>query len=362
MPDVVKVRPLVSVVMPVHNEAEHIREVLSSVFTQSCSTYSLELLVVDGESNDGTSEILQEVAGSNSSLKVLSNPRQKTPFAFNIGLQHAQGEYVCIFGAHTAYDSDYIAVCLEELKNRDAVGCGGRVLTTAANASLRARLIAAAVGSSFGTSRRSFRNHPEGYADTVNYPVYIRQAVLELGGYDEELHRNQDIDLNQRLRARGYRLYMTWKTGCRYFVQGTIRQLMRYGWHNGYWNFISLKKNRRAHALYHFIPAIFMAAFLVTGLMAFVSLFLPLPNHYWYASPFALLLVSYGSAALLASKNSNCNVPWYTRVFLPIMFFALHAPYGLGTLWALAKNAKSPSLVNGLKSMRKVDGSSVTNS
>jgi succinoglycan biosynthesis protein ExoA len=265
-----------------------------------------------------------------------------TPLAFNIGLKHARGEYICIFGAHTAYDQDYIAVCLSEMKAQGAVGCGGRVLTTPANSSLQARLVAAALGTPFGTSSKSFRNHPEGYADNVNYPVFVRSAVMELGGYDEHLYRNQDIDLNQRLRARGHKLYMTWKTSSRYFVQPTVSALSKYGWKTGYWNIISLRKNSSAHSLYHFVPAIFVLASILTSAMAGAGLYLPAHDRVWASLPLALLLGAYFGVALLVSCLAAMRKRWLAGLLLPPVFLSLHASYGMGTLWALLCNAKSP--------------------
>jgi len=132
---------LVSVILPVYNEAAHIEEVVLSILNQSHPNFDLEIVVIDGKSTDGTLDKLQRIADSNPAVRLLVNERRKTPFAFNMGLTYARGEYACIFGAHTAYDPDYIYTCLQELKARDAVGCGGRVITTAANASLQAKLV-----------------------------------------------------------------------------------------------------------------------------------------------------------------------------------------------------------------------------
>jgi succinoglycan biosynthesis protein ExoA len=335
-------RPLVSVIMPVYNEAAHIAQVVRSLLNQSSPNFDLEILTIDGKSTDGTYEILLQLAASDPRVRLLVNERRKTPFAFNIGLKNAKGEFVCIFGAHTAYDPDYITTCLEELKARDAVGCGGRVLTTAANQSLAARLVAACLGSSFGTSSKSFRNHPEGYADTVNYPVYVRSALVEIGGYDEELYRNQDNDLNQRLRAQGQRLYMTWQTSCKYFVQPTVTALLKYAWNTGFWNAISLKKNASAHALYHFVPAIFVVSSSGAALLAMAGLFLRAPYRLWASLPLLLLLGAYFGLALLVSLAASLRQRWFAGLLLPVVFFGLHVWYGAGTLWAFLSNAKSP--------------------
>ena len=346
MPAAPTSRPLVSIVMPVHNEAAHIASVVQSLLDQQRSGFDLEVLVIDSNSKDGTREILRRLAAANPAVRLLLNPQEKTPLAFNIGLREARGEYACIFGAHTVYDPDYIAVCLENLHQHDAVGCGGRVLTTAANSTLSARLVAAAVGSSFGTSRKSFRNHPEGFADTVNYPVYRRGPVMEAGGYDEQLHRNQDIDLNQRLRTRGHRLYMTWATSCRYFVQPTVRGLMAYAWKNGFWNAISLRRNAAAHALYHFIPGIFVLSIVSAALCFLMQFAVAPPYRYWFALPLGLVLLAYFGTASLVAAREAVRRRWPAGLLLPFVFFAFHIAYGLGILWALISNAQTPQLAD----------------
>src|SRR5712664_1371303 len=88
-------RPLVSVIMPVYNEAAHITQVVRSLLNQSSPDFDLEILTIDGPSNDGTYETLLQLAGADPRVRLLVNERRKTPFAFNIGLQNAKGEYVC---------------------------------------------------------------------------------------------------------------------------------------------------------------------------------------------------------------------------------------------------------------------------
>jgi glycosyltransferase involved in cell wall biosynthesis len=335
-------RLLVSVILAVLNEAAYIEQVIHSLLRQACPTFDLEILVVDGNSTDGTSDILKNIAHSHPAVRLLHNPQRMTPYAFNIGLDHARGEYVCIFGAHTKYNPDYIATCLAEMREHNATGCGGRVLTMPANSSLQARLVAAALGSAFGTSTKSFRNHREGYADTINYPVYLRAALVDIGGYDEQLFRNQDNDLNQRLRARGNCLYLTWKTSCQYFVQPTLALLLRYAWKTGYWNVISLKKNASAHGIYHFVPAIFVLACFLTSLFALFEVYLPLSHWVWAGLPLIVLLGTYFTAAFLASAATVVRQRWLGGVILPLVFLALHTSYGLGILWGLMCNATSP--------------------
>src|SRR5207245_11720416 len=106
-----------------------------------------------------------------------------------------------------------------------------------------AQLHAVTLSSPISSSGRSLRTARQGFADTIPYPVFRRQPLVELGGYNERLARNQDNDMNQRLRAAGHRLYLTWRTSCRYRAQPGPRELMRYACRNGYWNFLTDRKS-----------------------------------------------------------------------------------------------------------------------
>src|SRR5215467_12269520 len=127
--EAVNERPVVSVILAVFNEAGYIEKCMTSLLEQETPGFDLEILAVDGGSTDGTKDYLERIASTDSRVRVLHNERKRTPFAFNLGLREAKGDYVCIFGAHSAYAKDYISVCLKELLARDVLGCGGRLLT-----------------------------------------------------------------------------------------------------------------------------------------------------------------------------------------------------------------------------------------
>jgi hypothetical protein len=138
---------------------------------------------------------------------------------------------------------------------------------------------------------------------------------------------------------------MTWRTGCRYFVQPTVGKLTQYGWKTGYWNVISLKQNASAHGLYHFVPGIFVLSLQLTGLVALIAIVAHAPHQLWFTLPLILLLLSYFGSAIIMSLITALRGKWMAAMLLPPVFFALHVSYGTGTLWALARNAKSPDWV-----------------
>ncbi len=338
-------RILVSVILATYNEARFIESCLVSILGQQTRSpevgdFEIEVLAVDGMSDDGTRKILDRYAAGDPRLRVLTNERRRAPFAFNLGLQHAHGEYVCIFGAHSIYRDDYIAVCLGELMAHSAAGCGGRVVTVPAGRALGARLSAWAMSHPFGSSRKSFRTQSEGCVDTVNYPVLRREFVLAAGGYDEELTRNQDNDLNQKLRATGHVLWCTWKTQCLYFPKATVKGLMHYGFMNGYWNVISLRKNPASMAARHFVPLAFVLSLLVFGAVAALQVLLPAPYSLPALLPLAGLLGMHLSLGTGAALQVALRERSLGALCLPAVFLGFHCAYGYGTLSGFMSRAK----------------------
>jgi hypothetical protein len=216
-------------------------------------------------------------------------------------------------------------------------------MTCPANNSWQARLVALAFSHPFGSSSNSVRTQRAGFVDTIPYPLFRREVLLEVGGYDEALFRNQDNDMNQRLRARGHKLYLTDKTTAKLFGRPTIWSLMKYAYKSGFWNLITLRRNRAAMSLRHFVPFAFVIALLVGVVLACGSivvsqyrwllrlpLLAALSAHLGVGSFFALLEV--------VRKRDPLSL------LLPGAWCALHTAYGCGTLGALLSNCMPPAL------------------
>ena len=325
----------VSVIMPVRNEERFIEAALRSLQEQSTPGFLLEILVVDGMSEDKTCAKVVALAEKDPRIKVLRNPSRNTPAALNVGLRVAAGDYVCIMGAHAAYDRDYIAVCLQELVVRDAVGCSGKVVTAPADASLQARLVAWAARHPFASSSRSVRTQPEGYADTVPFPVMRKQALLDAGGYNEQLLRNQDNDMNQRLRALGFKLYVTGKTECRYYPRPNIKAFLKYAFLSGLWNALSLRENRASLGLRHLAPLAFVTVLLVLVAMQLGGSALTGVQPRLPALALGIILALH----LLIGALAGAETAWQERtpaaIWLAPLILAFHCAYGFGTLRGL---------------------------
>jgi glycosyltransferase involved in cell wall biosynthesis len=335
-------RPLVSVILAARNEHNYIGNTLESLLKQDADGFHFEILVIDGKSSDGTLEIARKLEETNPKIRVLINENQMTPSAFNLGLREARGDFVAILGAHAVYDRNYISACLAELRKTGAMACGGIVDTQPANSRLQAKLISWVLGNWFGSSSRSFRTRGEGLTDGVNFPVMVKQAALEVGGYDEQLHRNQDNDLNQRLRAHGHKLFVTAKTRCQYFSKPSIVSLLQYAFQNGMWNLISLRKNTKAMALRHFVPFCFVCSLWLSVVLWILTFFLSSTNHLLLAVPGLSILAAHLCCGIAASLQVSFRERSAAALLLSPLFLVFHLAYGMGTCWALLKRQGLP--------------------
>lgn len=327
----------ISIICPTLNEEKHIAAAIDSFTGQHLNGFELEILVVDGMSTDRTCAIVEDKMLSDPRISLLKNPNRKTPYAFNIGIQNATGDFIAILGAHSRYDADYLQVCHDELKRTGSAGCSGRIRLNIEGTGMQAFLVRWMQSSSFGVSSKSFKTLTEGYTEIINFPVYIRSVILETGGYDTNLHRNQDNDLNQRIVAKGYKLYQTAKTGCEYTPPQTLSRLFRYAYRNGFWNAKSMLLKPRSMKLHHVIPFIFVCSLIVPVTAGIAGIFLNstlLKQAAWISlfSFSAHLITGIIYAIRIAIKERKI-----IAMALPLLFLAFHVTYGWGTVMGFFK-------------------------
>lgn len=196
--------PRVSVIVPARNEERFIERCVESLLAQSLDG-ELEVIVADGDSDDRTAE-LAEAAGA----VVVANPERGIPQGLNRALAVARGETIVRFDAHAEMPPGYVAACLRALgEEPGAVNVGGwRVVSGSGPWGLAT---AAALASRFGVGNARIWREPAPAAprvdvDTVPLGCWPAEALRTAGGWNEEFARNEDFELNHRLRRRGGRI------------------------------------------------------------------------------------------------------------------------------------------------------------
>jgi succinoglycan biosynthesis protein ExoA len=320
----------VTIICPTFNEEKYIEQTLESFLAQTYKQANLEILIVDGGSSDDTRKIVNKYRNKYKHIRLLDNPHKITPHAFNIGIQEAKGDYIAILGAHTQYAPNYIEVCLEQLIATNSAGCTGRIIAISAYLNFSAQMCEWVTTSSFGVSGKSFRVMEEGYVHSVNFPVFKKSILQDLGGYNTTLMRNQDNDMNQRIIDAGHKLYCTWKTECFYRPPSSLSKLFSYAYRNGYWNAITWLVNPRSMKLHHFVPFFFCMSILM-------SLLLGIGECVWFKTCYLFsiaffIIVLHLVTGIIASIISNYRHFDIRKILLPFVFFIFHFSYGWGSL------------------------------
>ena len=199
--------PFISLVLPVRNEEKYIRACAESLFLQDYPKERMEVLFVDGCSTDRTVEILDSMRAEHPLLRVLQNPNRTVPYAMNVGILESRGEYIVRMDAHAEYARDYVSGCIRALQSVACDNAGGVCVTRGRG--YMGEAIAGALSTPFGVGNSMFRlDVRSGYVDTVPFGAFRRDLFDRIGLYDERLTRNQDNELNYRIRKNGGKIYL----------------------------------------------------------------------------------------------------------------------------------------------------------
>jgi glycosyltransferase involved in cell wall biosynthesis len=320
---------IVSVIIPTRNEAHFINRCLRSIFSSDFMPAGTEVIIVDGMSEDGTRQILADWERRQPALRVLDNPQRIVPTAMNIGVRAARGQWIIRMDAHSEYPADYLNRCLATSRLTGMDNIGGSVVTMPGSDSAQGRLVQALTTHPFGVGNSGFRvGARAGNADTVPFGCYRRDVFERIGLYDERLVRNQDYELNARLRMAGGSIWHDPGIHVRYYNQGTLNGLLRQALVTGQWNPWMWYVAPYSFAWRHAAPAAF-----VSGLLGSVLLLLVTPLLGWLTLGAAL--VPYFAAGVVASFQQSRRYGRWMFACLPILFFVYHIAYGLGEVWGV---------------------------
>ena len=318
---------IVSVVMPVYNEEKYIEKCIDSLLLQDYPTEKMEWIFVDGCSKDKTVELLKKYKDKYPDLiRIFNNPHKIVPYAMNIGIAESIGKYIVRLDAHADYATDYISKCVYYLENTDAENVGGVAETKASG--FMGRTIAKMLSSKFGVGNSQFRTNGEsGYVDTVPFGAFKREVFSKYGGYDERLVRNQDNEMNFRIRKNGGKIYLSNDIHLSYYCRESIKEISAMARKNGMWNIITMKLCPGSMGWRHFIPFLFVISIIGLGILGFIH------PAFWALLGAELLL--YLLLDVLFSIKQAANVKEF---FILIALFPIfHTQYGFGSMVGITK-------------------------
>lgn len=238
-----QVAPLVTVIVPAWNEESDIGGCIEAIGHQDHPSDRIQLVVVDGASDDGTVEELRRAAApfAFAEVVVATNPARRTSISLNAGLALAKGEYVARVDARSRIGPSYVSTCIGVLDTRSDVGVvGGAQVAQPRGGGLVEAGIARALRNPWATGLSRYRRSTSsGPSDTVWMGVFRTADLRFLGGWAEEVALNEDFDLNERFRARGLTVWFEACLRSRYLPRQTFgrlgRQYFYFGRVKGMW-------------------------------------------------------------------------------------------------------------------------------
>lgn len=186
--------PLISIILPVRNGAKTLQQTIESVLAQYFIDF--ELLAIDDGSDDGTLDILKSF--SDYRIKVIASTKLGQSQSRNLGLDRALGEYISFLDADDIWTRDKLSEQLQVLQKNpdvdvvyswtDCIDESGDWVRNGSHFSVEGDVQPYLVMTDF--------------IDTVSNPLVRRQALQDVGGFDESLAAAEDWDLWLRLSQK----------------------------------------------------------------------------------------------------------------------------------------------------------------
>lgn len=268
--------PSISVILPVLNEQSHLESSVRSILSQDYKGL-IEVILAIGPSKDKTLEIAERLASADSRVVLVENPTGKTAAGLNLALKQTMNPVVVRVDAHAEIPENYLSLIVEVLNKTGAVNVGG--VMAAVGKTTFEKSVAGAMRSAFGVGASRF--HTGGVAgpvDTVYLGAFRREALIEIGGFDERFTRAQDWELNFRLRENGGIIYFDPRLHVTYRPRSTVRALAKQYFEYGRWRRVVSRRHKGTINYRYLAPPVALLGFLaslVLGLLLSPILFIP---------------------------------------------------------------------------------------
>lgn len=323
--------PRVTVFVPTYNEADAIEECLMAVLKQDYPHDHIEVLVVDGKSDDETVAIVERMAEAAAhqtglSVRVLHNAKRDLAAAWNLAAREATGDYIALVVAHSLIAPDYVSRAVAHLQENvsDVVGGPYRMV----GKSPAGKAIAAAMSCRFGVGQSSYR-----YGEDVQniqsvgnaiYPIELLRRFLP---FDRSIGKGEDWEMHYRMRMQDVTFAQFADIRYVFDARPSLKSLCKqqFDYARAKVNIIR-KHGLSAVRATHFIP-LFFVLFATLGALICAFTATPLPMYAWGSG-----MLLYAGAVTAASISSAARHGWRMLPLMPWVFMCMHVAYGFGML------------------------------
>jgi succinoglycan biosynthesis protein ExoA len=323
-------RSFVSILVPTLNEDRHIERMIRSIVPNS-DEFDFELVVLDGGSRDRTVELVENLGRDDPRIRIVPNPKRLQAAAVNLGARIAdpRAEIIVRADSHAVYPERFIQECVRALRDQNAQSVV--VTMTTAGSSWFQRGAAAAQNSLLGNGGSAHRRPGRSrIVDHGHHAAFDRAFFLKLGGYDEAIAANEDVDLDMRVARAGGRIWLETSVPVTYFPRDTAWALARQYFRYGRGRALTWRRHGYRLRLRQLLPVAILGGNLGACLLAVVAgpLALAIPALY------GLACFGWGCAAAVANRDPSLAVTMGAAAAI------MHHAWAAGFLTGLAETLR----------------------
>jgi succinoglycan biosynthesis protein ExoA len=307
----------VSVILPVLNEESYLAHAVNAILSQDYAG-PMEVILAIGPSKDRTRVIAEELRAHDPRVVLVSNPSGRTAAGLNLAIKEAKYPVIVRVDGHAEIPENYISLAVEILNRTGAVNVGG--VMGAVGITKFEEAVAQAMRSPFGVGASRFHTGGKaGSVDTVYLGVFLRSALIAVGGFDERFTRAQDWELNYRLRQAGGTVYFDPRLHVTYRPRPTFKALAKQYFEYGRWRHVVIRRHRGTVNLRYLAPPLALLGTILSLILGTVL------SPFWFAPSLAYL-----AFLIVASISIGRNIGEFLR--LPWILLIMHFSWGAGYL------------------------------
>ena len=322
--------PPVSVVMPVRNEERHLAESVRHVLGQDYPA-PLELVLAVAPSADRTEQIALDLAAAEPRITVVPNPTGKIPAALNLAVGVARHQVIARIDGHALFPAGYLKLAIDILTQTGAADVGGVMAAEGETAFQQA--VAWGMTSKAGVGSAGWHTGGQaGPADSVYLGVYRRAAIEQAGGWDEQMLRAEDWELNYRIRACGGLVWFTPELQVTYRPRASLRALGAQYFHYGRWRRVVVREHPETASFRYLAPPAAAALVALGSLAGLAGLAAGAPAGVRWLSLGLVIPVTYLAGITAVSLALSGGQTGRVRAQLPLVLAVMHMGWGAGFL------------------------------
>lgn len=323
---------IASIAIVAYNEEKYIDKILNDVLNQNYTKEQTEILLIDSLSTDNTRTLMQQFKDKHESeyfgIQLLDNQGKIQSSGWNVAIQNFKGDVLFRIDAHAKIPVDFVSKNIE-LQNKGEVVTGGPRFTVVDKSTKWAEFLLTAENSMFGSSIASYRRSTEAsYVKSLFHGAYRRCVLEKVGLFNVDLGRTEDNEYHYRIRQAGFKICYSPNIYSYQYVRDTLDKMLKQKFANGYWIGRTFWICPRCLEKYHFVPLLFVLGIILTSVLYCIGF--PMLGKIMWGLYWGLTVIM----TIMAMSKCKNNV---YLLALPVIFFTLHASYGLGTLKGILK-------------------------